>query len=378
MNHQDRRSVLACVGAVIGAGFVSGREIYSFFTRYGAASWGLILLASVTMVFLCALCMRRAQQENAGCWCGLKCFSDTKLGALARGCVAMLMLVTGGAMVSAAGHLVQLLWPSEWAYPLGAAGTLILAWMLGFRGVGPLSAVSGFLTVFFIGVMLVLLRRPGMGESVVQEQTPPGGLIFAAIRAVAYGSMNMTVAIGVTCRVEKGARGCRCCDRRALMTGLVLTGNFVRGQRAVPAFPRSAAGGFPDRSAVPRLSADGVCRLRDAVVSGGVDHSDGGTLCPSGRSGQPGRKAAACRRSDHGSSAGRFRRGVCGHCGRPVYAGGAGVSGTGVSAHAFFRPKSPARLTIVSESFTIILQYKRLRLKGERIHGIRDPSLESD
>ena len=133
MNHQDRRSVLACVGAVIGAGFVSGREIYSFFTRYGAASWGLILLAAATMVFLCALCMRRAQQENAGCWCGLKCFSDTKLGALARGCVAMLMLVTGGAMVSAAGHLVQLLWPSEWAYPLGAAGTLILAWMLGFR-----------------------------------------------------------------------------------------------------------------------------------------------------------------------------------------------------------------------------------------------------
>ena len=87
MDHQDRRSVLACVGAVIGAGFVSGREIYSFFTRYGAASWGLILLAAVTMVFLCALCMRRAQQENAGCWCGLKCFSNTKLGALARGCV---------------------------------------------------------------------------------------------------------------------------------------------------------------------------------------------------------------------------------------------------------------------------------------------------
>lgn len=245
MNHQDRRSVLACVGAVIGAGFVSGREIYSFFTRYGAASWGLILLAAVTMVFLCALCMRRAQQENAGCWCGLKCFSDTKLGALARGCVAMLMLVTGGAMVSAAGHLVQLLWPSEWAYPLGAAGTLILAWMLGFRGVGPLSAVSGFLTVFFIGVMLVLLRRPGMGESVVQEQTPPGGLIFAAIRAVAYGSMNMTVAIGVTCRVEKGARGCRCCDRRALMTGLVLTGLLFGANALYLRFPGLQQEAFP-------------------------------------------------------------------------------------------------------------------------------------
>ena len=224
MKTGNRKSVLACVGAVIGAGFVSGREIYSFFTRYGQASWGLILLSAATMVFLCALCMRRAQQEKIDCWCGLKCFSGTKLGALARGCVTALMLVTGGAMVSAAGHLVELIWPSAWAYPAGAVGTLLLAWMLGFRGVGPLSAVSGFLTVFFIGVMLVLLRQPGMGKSVVQEQTPPGGLIFAAIRAVAYGSMNMTVAIGVACRAEKGASGCRCCDRRALLTGLVLTG----------------------------------------------------------------------------------------------------------------------------------------------------------
>ena len=109
------KSVLACVGAVIGAGFVSGREIYSFFTRYGEASWGLILLSAATMVFLCTLCMRRAQQEQADCWCSLQCFSGTKMGALARGCVTALMLVTGGAMVSAAGHLTELLWPSSWA-----------------------------------------------------------------------------------------------------------------------------------------------------------------------------------------------------------------------------------------------------------------------
>lgn len=224
MNHQDRRSVLACVGAVIGAGFVSGREIYSFFTRYGEASWGLILLSAAAMVFLCTLCMRRAQQESAGCWCGLKCFSGTKRGALARGCVAALMLAAGGAMVSAAGHLVQLLWPSEWAYSMGALGTLVLAWLLGFRGVGPLSAVSGFLTVFFIGVMLTLLRQPGAGESAVRAQAAPGSLLWGAVRAVCYGSMNMAVAIGVVCRAEKSESGCRCCDRRALLTGLVLTG----------------------------------------------------------------------------------------------------------------------------------------------------------
>ena len=172
------KSVLACVGAVIGAGFVSGREIYSFFTRYGEASWGLILLSAATMVFLCTLCMRRAQQEQADCWCSLQCFSGTKMGALARGCVTALMLVTGGAMVSAAGHLTELLWPSSWAYPAGAVGTLLLAWLLGSRGVGPLSAVSGFLTALLIGVMLVLMRQPGAGESAVRVQDAPGSLLW--------------------------------------------------------------------------------------------------------------------------------------------------------------------------------------------------------
>ena len=239
------KSVLACVGAVIGAGFVSGREIYSFFTRYGEASWGLILLSAATMVFLCTLCMRRAQQEQADCWCSLQCFSGTKMGALARGCVTALMLVTGGAMVSAAGHLTELLWPSSWAYTAGAVGTLLLAWLLGSRGVGPLSAVSGFLTALLIGVMLVLMRQPGAGESAVRVQDAPGSLLWGAIRAVGYGSMNMTVAIGVACQAEKGESGCRCCDRRALLTGLVLTGLLFGANALYLRYPGLQQEAFP-------------------------------------------------------------------------------------------------------------------------------------
>ena len=218
------KSVLACVGAVIGAGFVSGREICGFFTRYGEASWGLILLAAATMVFLCAMCMRRAQREQAACWCGLRCFSGTGTGALARGCVTALMLVIGGAMVSAAGRLVELLWPSPLAYPAGAAGTLVLAWLLGFRGAGPLAAVSGVLTALLAGMTLALLRQPGTEAVVLRTEAASGGLLLGAIRAVGYGSMNMAVAIGVICRAEGNERDCRCCDRRAMGTGLVLTG----------------------------------------------------------------------------------------------------------------------------------------------------------
>ena len=181
------KSVLACVGAVIGAGFVSGREIYSFFTRYGEASWGLILLSAATMVFLCTLCMRRAQQEQADCWCSLQCFSGTKMGALARGCVTALMLVTGGAMVSAAGHLTELLWPSSWAYPAGAVGTLLLAWLLGSRGVGPLSAVSGFLTFRLSDAAMIRLGCGIIAAGVASLLLPFAGAALAGFVLIGLG-----------------------------------------------------------------------------------------------------------------------------------------------------------------------------------------------
>lgn len=51
---------IACVGAVIGAGFASGREVVTFFSRYGAHSWWLILLSALVMMLLCAISMREA------------------------------------------------------------------------------------------------------------------------------------------------------------------------------------------------------------------------------------------------------------------------------------------------------------------------------
>ena len=52
----------ACVGAVVGAGFVSGREVIAFFTRYGAHAPWLIALLSAAMALLGGLCMRRARR----------------------------------------------------------------------------------------------------------------------------------------------------------------------------------------------------------------------------------------------------------------------------------------------------------------------------
>ncbi len=221
VKHRCLEGALACVGAVIGAGFASGREVVSFFSRYGVHGWWLIGLSAVATTALCLLVMRRASQEGAGQWCALYggCGAAARWGA--RACGVALMAVTGGAMVSAAGHLTALLWPSEWAYPLGAVGTLLLAWAVGQGSLRPLSFVSWALTAAFIAAVLTALSADGAQAPAVLPRAPgPGELGWAAVRAVCYAAMNATLAIGVLCRCaqEHGRTQCR----TAVLFGLLL------------------------------------------------------------------------------------------------------------------------------------------------------------
>ena len=123
--NNGRSKVVTCAGAVIGAGFASGREVVAFFTRYGVHAWWLIMLSALTMTGLCVLCM------HAACENGLDWTNSVPGGRLAQICPLMLMQITAGAMVSAAGHMVALLWSHPQAYMLGALGTLLMAWRMG-------------------------------------------------------------------------------------------------------------------------------------------------------------------------------------------------------------------------------------------------------
>lgn len=197
MKKRSVGSALACTGAVIGAGFASGREVVVFFTQYGQHAWWLIALSSAVMAGLCALCMNRARSCGcAECWCDL--FPGR--GAAAQLCSVLLMTITAGAMISAAGHMVSLLWFNEWAYAVGAAGTLWMAWLLSGRSLKPLEASSAVLTLMLVVILMSALLLP-KSEMVVTSVQPSGGMLAAAaVRAVSYAALNMTLAIGVVCQ----------------------------------------------------------------------------------------------------------------------------------------------------------------------------------
>ena len=201
MKNNGAASVLACLGAVIGAGFASGREIVSFFTRYGVHAWWLIGVAAGMTALLCVLITESARRFGSGLgWCGL--FPGKAWAA--QGCALVLMIVTGGAMVSAAGQMISLLWASRWAYSVGVVGTLLAAWQLGQGNLRVLGWISGALTAMLCAV-LALAMAGTVSRPVVMLDAPlsAAGLAKAAIRAAAYAAMNMTLAISVVCQCAR-------------------------------------------------------------------------------------------------------------------------------------------------------------------------------
>jgi len=196
MKRTEYGHAVSCVGAVIGAGFASGREVIVFFTQYGVHAVWLTMLAVVLMAGLCALCIKASQKTGKmNSWTDL--FEHSFVPSAAS---FMLLTLTSGAMLSAAGHMTALLWCSDMAYPAGVLGSLLTAWLIGYRSIKPLGWVSAVLTLMLLIALMICLSAVPPAYADMRMKPPASALVKAAFRATGYASMNMTLAIGVVSR----------------------------------------------------------------------------------------------------------------------------------------------------------------------------------
>lgn len=216
-------SVWAIVGAVIGAGFASGREVAAFFARYGAMSWLGVLTAAV-VISLIGLGVTRAPgvpDAWKGRW----------PGRVWSGLFIALLSATGGAMLAGAGEIAALTLPLHGAYWMGLLVALCLAWWLSERRLAGLAAVSMALTASLIAVMLMGLWLPGMEGVWVEEAPGWSKLPESLLRGVCYGGFNVVLASPVldeTAAVLPPRRRRRCVLLAGVLLGAVLAmGNAV-------------------------------------------------------------------------------------------------------------------------------------------------------
>lgn len=214
-------AVWAVLGAIIGAGFASGREIMQFFSQYGVWSWPLALLAAVGMGLLMAWVMTQTDTAHAT--------------PPAEAAVMIPLLATvGGGMTAAAGELAALTLPLRHARSLGALGTLAICAWLSNHSLRALIVLGRVLLPLTALAFLVCLPVAASQEMI---PTPSAAVLpMAALRIVGYSSMNVQLAAEVLREAGKGKTAQE--KRRlvlaasCLLLGLLFLGNAALAPRA--------------------------------------------------------------------------------------------------------------------------------------------------
>lgn len=204
--------VLCILGAMIGAGFASGRELMQFFSRWGQYSWAFVGCAAAMMTACMIRLMRRGE-------CGMdSLFPEGKGARFCRLFLAALLIVTGGGMTAAAGGVCALILPIHNARAMGYLGTLLLAVWAARYPLRALAALGKILIPALLIAFALCFRLPGENQFPVFSA---GELIMGLLQALAYAGMNVMLSAGVLC--EAGGQ----CNPRGFCRGAAWSGGAI-------------------------------------------------------------------------------------------------------------------------------------------------------
>ena len=263
-------TALAIVSACVGAGFATGREIVSFFARYGAAGMAGCALAAALLGALCAGTMRAARRLSAA-----------ELGALCRGAFgetggraaallyAALLCAAGGAMLAATGEACALMLPVRHADRIGMLAAMSVCFGTRRRGLKPLAWLGVLLVPCCTVLFALLLQMPAeAGTAWRAAERSPGR---AALSAACYAAFNAAFSAGVLCEAgakEEAARSRAGAWLAAAVFGaMLLLGGLAFYKHCAAAQGEPLTGG----AACARFRAGRVLAVRRVAAGGRAD-----------------------------------------------------------------------------------------------------------
>ena len=160
------------VGAAVGAGFASGKEIASFFARYGR--WGYAgIIASGAMMMLSYEPMPDRWRKR---W-------PEKLW---KSLLSIILITTGGTMMAGAGEIWRNILPLKWSSCIGHIVSFCFCWLLAAKTKDGLAWMSRILFCFFTVILIVSFCQPQSKGVMVSEYEP----MAAIVSGVTHGGFN--------------------------------------------------------------------------------------------------------------------------------------------------------------------------------------------
>ncbi len=193
------RSALAIVAAIVGAGFASGREVMTFFSEMGAASWLGVGVACALVGGITAMLAQLGARTEAKSFPGL---FGALMGQACEDAMHMshglLMTILASVMLAAGGELGALTLPVGGARYIGMGFTLACG-LWAARG-GMLARLGGAVFPLILAFFAALAAdgRPVDASVYAQrayeiQASAPLALLLGAV----YAALNLSLAGGV-------------------------------------------------------------------------------------------------------------------------------------------------------------------------------------
>lgn len=236
-------------GCFLGAGFVSGQELWQFFGSFGAGGlWGAAL-ASALLCFFAAILMIIARKTGVTDMEKVICWKDSSLLHSIFGIVEIVFMFSIYiVMIAGAGSLAEQLTGQGWIKPVFSAVFCAALTAVSLKGVGGLvgifSKVMPVLTLLAIAIsMLAVFRSDGLSFTESANENP---LIASwPIAAFTYLSYNFLCAIGVITPMGKMVKNVRAIVIGSLIGCAVLFAISAAIILAVATMPESALTELP-------------------------------------------------------------------------------------------------------------------------------------
>lgn len=193
------------VGAVVGAGLASGREIAAFFSRYGWMSFAGIGVTGMTL-----FCLGSVSQPIR--------WPHLWLERLWHILLTAMLIVTGGAMLAGAGEIGGILLPVHAASFITQGTSLLLAWLLAKRYSHGLTVLSKMMIAVLGSMMIGVLFTQSKAAVVVTASSPTMSLVSG----VMYGGFNAALQAPLL-SIQSQNR------RRVLWASIILCGMLALG-----------------------------------------------------------------------------------------------------------------------------------------------------
>ncbi|MCR1899771.1 hypothetical protein NSA47_12360 [Irregularibacter muris] len=211
------------IGAVIGAGFASGQEIFQFFAVFGSNGILGLLLTTILYILFGYIIMDLGFKLQCTSHIEIINFSTGKIfGRLVDAIITFFLFGTIVSMLAGSGALVKQQFgiSSQWGSIAMALLTLITL-LAGMEGlINSMSLLVPFLLVSIFGISILSIVNNTFPLSAIDFYSPPNSLIgHWALAAILYISFNTIISIAVL-----GPLGAQAEDKDSIKKGAIFGG----------------------------------------------------------------------------------------------------------------------------------------------------------